>query len=129
VLKPFARPCQAVAFWVIYIYGICMQKHIPAPKTRMVRKQVYITAEQDQRLKARAKAEGVAASELVRAGIERELGSADVDGGWPKTFLDSMKGPGINEATARRMKKAVEDLRRGPHARLDDIINRMHKPR
>ena len=47
-----------------------MQKHIPAPKQRMVRKQVYITAEQDRRLKELAKAEGVPAADIVRRGLQ-----------------------------------------------------------
>ena len=37
---------------------------------RMVRKQVYITAEQEATLKRRAKALGVSEAELVRRGIE-----------------------------------------------------------
>lgn len=37
---------------------------------RMVRKQVYITAEQDALLKRRAKALGVSEAEIVRRGIE-----------------------------------------------------------
>jgi len=37
---------------------------------RMVRKQVYITPEQDRLLKRRAKALGVSEAELVRRGVE-----------------------------------------------------------
>lgn len=37
---------------------------------RMVRKQVYITTEQDKLLKRRAKALGVTEAEVVRQGIE-----------------------------------------------------------
>lgn len=37
---------------------------------RMVRKQVYITAEQEELLKRKAKALGVSEAELVRRGIE-----------------------------------------------------------
>ena len=37
---------------------------------RMVRKQVYITAEQDELLKRRAKALGVSEAQVVRKGIE-----------------------------------------------------------
>lgn len=37
---------------------------------RMVRKQVYITAEQDALLKRRAKALGTSEAEMVRRGIE-----------------------------------------------------------
>ncbi len=47
-----------------------MQKRIPQPKQRMVRKQVYITAEQDRRLKELAKSEGVPAADIVRRGLQ-----------------------------------------------------------
>lgn len=40
---------------------------------KMIRKQFFITAEQNRKLKARAAATGVAEAELVRAGIDREL--------------------------------------------------------
>jgi hypothetical protein len=43
--------------------------------SRMVRKQVYISAEQDKLLKRRAKALGVTEAEVVRRGIE--LASSD----------------------------------------------------
>lgn len=41
--------------------------------TKMVRKQVFITAEQNKKLKARAAAAGVAEAELIRAGIDLRL--------------------------------------------------------
>jgi hypothetical protein len=41
--------------------------------SKMVRKQVFITAEQNKRLKARAAATGVAEAELIRAGIDLRL--------------------------------------------------------
>ena len=40
---------------------------------KMVRKQVFITAEQNRKLKARAAATGVAEAELIRAGIDLRL--------------------------------------------------------
>ena len=40
---------------------------------KMVRKQVFITAEQNKKLKARAAAMGVAEAELIRSGIELRL--------------------------------------------------------
>ena len=40
---------------------------------KMVRKQVFITAEQNKRLKAHAVATGVSEAELVRDGIELRL--------------------------------------------------------
>jgi hypothetical protein len=44
--------------------------------SRMVRKQVFITAEQNRRLKAQAAAGGVAEAELIRAGIDLRLAQA-----------------------------------------------------
>ena len=40
---------------------------------KMVRKQFFITAEQNKRLKAHAAATGVSEAELVRAGIDLRL--------------------------------------------------------
>ncbi len=42
-------------------------------KRRMVRKQVFITAEQNRRLKTRAAATGVPEAVLIRAGIDLRL--------------------------------------------------------
>lgn len=41
--------------------------------SKMVRKQVFITAEQNKKLKARAAATGVAEAELIRSGIDLRL--------------------------------------------------------
>jgi hypothetical protein len=41
--------------------------------SKMVRKQLFITAEQNKRLKARAAATGVAEAELIRSGIDLRL--------------------------------------------------------
>jgi hypothetical protein len=83
-----------------------MQKALEA-KTRMVRKQVYITAEQDLRLKERARIRGVAAAELVRAGIERELEAPllDMSDDWRQRVLDLAKRPAISDATAKRIRQ------------------------
>jgi hypothetical protein len=40
---------------------------------KMVRKQIFITSEQNRRLKAHAAATGVSEAELVRAGIDLRL--------------------------------------------------------
>jgi hypothetical protein len=51
---------------------------------KMIRKQLFITVEQNRRLKARAAATGVAEAELIRAGIDRELDdeAAEAKGDW-----------------------------------------------
>jgi hypothetical protein len=41
--------------------------------SKMVRKQFFITAEQNRKLKARAAATGVAEAELIRSGIDLRL--------------------------------------------------------
>ena len=41
--------------------------------TKMIRKQLFITAEQDRKLKQRAAAAGVSEAELIRAGIDLQL--------------------------------------------------------
>jgi hypothetical protein len=42
--------------------------------TKMIRKQLFITAEQNRKLKQRAAAAGVSEGELIRAGIDQKLG-------------------------------------------------------
>ena len=54
----------------------------------MVRKQVYITAEQDRRLTQYAREQGVAAASVIRAGLQRELDAR----------------PPVDEAEARRIR-------------------------
>jgi hypothetical protein len=41
--------------------------------TKMVRKQIFITADQNKRLKTQAAAAGVSEAELIRAGIDLRL--------------------------------------------------------
>jgi hypothetical protein len=41
--------------------------------TKMVRKQIFITADQNKRLKTHAAAAGVSEAELIRAGIDLRL--------------------------------------------------------
>jgi predicted DNA-binding protein len=106
-----------------------MQKHIPAPKTRMVRKQVYITAEQDRRLKEMARTRGVATAELVRSGIDKELEQVEDGDDWRESLLELTKKPLISEETAQHMKKVVRDMRKHSLVRLDDIARRMNKSR
>ena len=51
---------------------------------KMVRQQLFITAEQKKRLKARAAATGKSEGEIMRRGIDRELDdkSAETEGDW-----------------------------------------------
>jgi hypothetical protein len=51
---------------------------------KMVRQQLFITAEQKRRLKARAAATGKSEGEIMRRGIDRELNdkAAEAEGDW-----------------------------------------------
>jgi len=51
---------------------------------KMVRQQLFITAEQKRRLKSRAAATGKSEGEIMRRGIDRELDdkSAEAEGDW-----------------------------------------------
>jgi predicted DNA-binding protein len=50
-----------------------MQERIAKSKPRMVRKQIFIDAAQNRRLKAAAAAAGRSEADLVREGLERTL--------------------------------------------------------
>ena len=58
---------------------------------RVFRKQVFITAEQNKKLKARATATGVAEAELIRAGIELRLEQKLEKPDW-RAALDKLSG-------------------------------------
>jgi hypothetical protein len=58
---------------------------------KMVRKQVFITADQNKRLKAHAAAAGVSEAELVRAGIDLRLEREPEKTDWRK-LADSLSG-------------------------------------
>ena len=48
---------------------------------KMVRQQLFITAEQKRRIKSRAAATGESEAEIMRRGIDRELNDATVESG------------------------------------------------
>ncbi|HVY42046.1 MAG TPA: hypothetical protein VG966_03385 [Hyphomicrobiaceae bacterium] len=58
---------------------------------KMIRKQLFITVEQNRRLKARAAATGVAEAELIRAGIDRELDREPGNADW-RSVVDKLSG-------------------------------------
>lgn len=66
---------RAVAIRQTYTYNVCMQNPV-IKKDRMVRKQVFITAQQQRDLKAFAGRQGVAEADLIRAGIDMKLAEA-----------------------------------------------------
>jgi hypothetical protein len=53
--------------------------------TKMVRQQLFVTAEQKRRIKTRAALTGMSEGEIIRRGIDRELSREDgasAPGGW-----------------------------------------------
>jgi hypothetical protein len=58
---------------------------------KMVRKQFFITVEQNKRLKAHAAATGVSEAELVRDGIDLRLENKPEKTDW-RTLADSLSG-------------------------------------
>jgi hypothetical protein len=82
---------------------------------KMVRQQVFMTAEQKKRLKSRAALTGTSISELVRRGIDRELedkateveakGAGDWKEGWRQAFGMWKDRDDIEEFYAQRRKR------------------------
>lgn len=75
----------------------------------MVRKQLFITREQDKLLKQRSRETGRAEADLIRAGIDRELGLAEAEDDW-RTRLMSYAGAlkdneGLEETIAENRKR------------------------
>jgi len=78
-------------------------------KRRMVRKQVFITAEQNRRLKTEAARLGVPEAELVRVGIDMRLDRKSDPDDW-RNALDRLSGAWRNRDD---MHDFIRDLRRG----------------
>lgn len=80
----------------------------------MIRKQVFITAEQNRRLKQRAAETGTAEAEIVRRGIEVALASETSAADWKKGLAE------LSGAWSDRgdIQDFVRDLRKGTRRRL-----------
>ena len=101
----------------MYIYNVCMQKHIPAQKVRMVRKQVYITAEQDRRLKALGRLRGVPVAGIIRQVLQKEIDASATEDdleAW-KARLRSIKPIWKDRDN---IQEEMQDLRKGWGRRL-----------
>jgi hypothetical protein len=88
--------------------------------TKVVRKQLLITAEQNCKLEARAAATGVPEAELIRAGIDRQL-----EGDREKTDWRSLAA-GLSSSWAERDGldgNEMREIRRGRNRR-DQIMGR-----
>ena len=75
---------------------------------RMVRKQVFITAEQNSRLKTLARRLALPEAELVRSGLDSMLDEkerAGVRDDWRRAIDEFVATPGDNSALARRVEE------------------------
>ena len=86
---------------------------------KMVRKQLFITAEQKRRIKARAAATGKSEGEIIRRGIDRELEqrTSTLEGGdwkdaWRQAFGMWKDRDDIEELYANRRKRDKERMAR-----------------
>ena len=90
--------------------------------TKMVRKQVFITAEQNKKLKAHAAATGVSEAELVRAGIDLRLERKPAKVDWRRIVA------GFSDSWAERenLDEEMRQIRRRWNRR-DQIVGRKPK--
>ena len=78
---------------------------------RMKRKQIYIEANQDRRLRALSRRQGKSESELIRVVIDRVLTDPPLDrAAWERelAYIDSLIGKGLMKGGGRTWKR--EDL-------------------
>ncbi len=87
----------------------------------MVRKQVFITIEQNRLLKQRAKAAGRPEAELIRGAIDRELGIETGKDDWKAEILKYAGALADDEGLAER----VAANRRRWNKRVDENIQRL----
>ena len=87
----------------------------------MVRKQVFITVEQNRLLKQRAKATRRPEAELIRAAIDRELGIGNDKDDWKAAIASTFGALADEEGFEER----VAEMRRGTSARLDEHIKKL----
>lgn len=80
----------------------------------MVRKQVFITAEQNRLLKSHARTTGQAEAELIRSALNRELGLATAPEDWKVELLGIVKDcqGGEFEGLATRVTKERQRQRK-----------------
>lgn len=65
-----------------------MQDVVKRRKPGMVRKQVFITADQNRQLKVRARATGQAEAVIIRAAIDKVLGTDEGTDDWKRRLVD-----------------------------------------
>ena len=85
---------------------------------KMVRQQLFITAEQKKRLKARAAATGKSEGEIMRRGIDRELDDKAAEAGgdwkdaWRQAFGMWKDRDDLDEFYANRRKRDGQRMER-----------------
>lgn len=87
----------------------------------MVRKQVFITAEQNRLLKQRAKAAKRPEAELIRATIDRELGIESERDDWKARIMKYAGALADDEG----LEKRIQENRRRWNARLGEVRRKL----
>jgi hypothetical protein len=82
--------------------------------TRMVRKQLFITAEQNRKLKERAAATGVSEGGLIRAGIDLQLAGKAEKTDW----LSLAEGLSNSWAERDGLEEEMREIRRSWNRRV-----------
>jgi hypothetical protein len=97
-----------------YTYDMCRGANM----NKMVRKQLFVTTEQNRRLKVRAAATGRSEGEVMRRGINRELDdeTGDASGDWKDAWREAFgiwkDRDDIEELAARRRKATGKRMER-----------------
>jgi hypothetical protein len=76
--------------------------------TKMIRKQLFITAEQNRKLKQRAAAAGVSEAELIRAGIDLQLEGKAEKTDW-RSLAERLSG---SWAEREDLEEEIREIRR-----------------
>jgi hypothetical protein len=94
---------------------------------KMVRKQIFITAEQNRRLKAHAAATGVSEAELIRAGIDLSLQvQAEKQKSWSETVDEVLANLSGAWAERENLDQEMREIRRRWNRR-DDLLGQKAK--
>lgn len=95
--------------------------------TKMVRKQIFITTEQNKRLKARAAAIGVSEAELIRAGIDLRLQQqGEKQKAWSDTVAETVAKLSGAWAERENLDEEMREIRRRWNRR-DQLLGKKTK--
>lgn len=94
---------------------------------KMVRKQIFITTEQNKRLKARAAAIGVSEAELIRAGIDLRLQEqGEKQKAWSDTVAETVAKLSGAWAERENLDEEMREIRRRWNRR-DQLLGKKTK--